>query len=221
MQSNSEQPGSSSQSLAIFKLIVAGDSGVGKSTFIERLSAGILEELQLHGKTIKIHKVKFSTTIGEIQFNIWDLDQASIENEPPNEFFMGADCAIIMFDVIKRMSYKNCAAWYNKIREFNDHANIPIGLTGNKVDSKEREVKPKMIIFHRKKNLHYEDISALANYQIEKPFIHLIRKLTQDKGLYLVEAPAMKPPEIGMEGKFVKELESERQDHEVPDDNDE
>lgn len=55
--------------------------------------------------------------------------------------------------------------------------NIPIVLTGNKVDVKERKVKAKTITFHRKKNLQYYDISAKSNYNFEKPFLWLARKL--------------------------------------------
>ena len=50
-------------------------------------------------------------------------------------------------------------------------------LCGNKVDVKERKVKAKTITFHRKKNLQYYDISAKSNYNFEKPFLWLARKL--------------------------------------------
>ena len=55
--------------------------------------------------------------------------------------------------------------------------NIPIVLTGNKVDIKDRKVKAKSIVFHRKKNLQYYDISAKSNYNFEKPFLWLARFL--------------------------------------------
>lgn len=61
--------------------------------------------------------------------------------------------------------------------------NIPIVLCGNKVDVKERKVKAKTITFHRKKNLQYYDISAKSNYNFEKPFLWLARKLVGNPGL--------------------------------------
>ena len=57
--------------------------------------------------------------------------------------------------------------------------NIAIVLTGNKVDIKDRKVKAKSIVFHRKKNLQYYDISAKSNYNFEKPFLWLARFLTR------------------------------------------
>lgn len=56
-------------------------------------------------------------------------------------------------------------------------------LCGNKVDVKERKVKAKTITFHRKKNLQYYDISAKSNYNFEKPFLWLARKLVGNPGL--------------------------------------
>jgi len=69
-------------------------------------------------------------------------------------------------------------------------------LTGNKVEIKDRKVKAKQITFHRKKNLQYYDISAKSNYNFEKPFLWLARKLSGDNGLSLVESPALQPPEF-------------------------
>lgn len=64
------------------------------------------------------------------------------------------------------------------------------------MDIKERKVKAKAITFHRKKNLQYYDISAKSNYNFEKPFLWLARKLIANANLEFVAAPALAPPEI-------------------------
>jgi GTP-binding nuclear protein Ran len=43
--------------------------------------------------------------------------------------------------------------------------------------------------------LQYYDISAKSNYNFEKPFLWLARKLSGDNALHFVEAPALQPPE--------------------------
>lgn len=80
-----------------------------------------------------------------------------------------------MFDVCSRITYQNVPKWYKDLVRVCE--NIPIVLVGNKVDVKDRKVKAKQITFHRKKNLQYYDISAKSNYQFEKPFIWLLRRL--------------------------------------------
>ena len=86
-----------------------------------------------------------------------------------------AHCAIIMFDLTSRISYKNVPVWYRDLVRVCE--NIPIVLVGNKADIKNRKVKARNINFHRRKNLAYYDISAKSNYNFEKPFLWLARKL--------------------------------------------
>lgn len=81
-----------------------------------------------------------------------------------------------MFDVTARITYKNVPNWHKDLTRVCE--GIPIVLVGNKVDVQDRKVKPKMIQFHRKKNLQYYDISAKSNYNFEKPFLWLARKLS-------------------------------------------
>lgn len=102
--------------------------------------------------------------------------------------------------------------------------NIPIVLCGNKVEIKDRKVKAKQITFHRKKNLQYFEISAKVNYNFEKPFLWLAKKLSGDDKLHLVEAPALKPPESHIDMQDVARYEQELAEAAaapLPDDDDE
>ena len=102
-----------------------------------------------------------------------------------------------MFDVTSRITYKNVPNWHRDlVRVCGD---IPIVLCGNKVDIKDRKVKAKQITFHRKKNVHYYDVSAKSNYNFEKPFLYLARRMVQDNTLKFVEAPALAPPEVAID----------------------
>lgn len=69
-------------------------------------------------------------------------------------------CAIIMFDVTSRVTYKNVPNWHRDLVRVCE--NIPIVLCGNKVDIKDRKVKAKSIVFHRKKNLQVGNISVMG-----------------------------------------------------------
>lgn len=80
------------------------------------------------------------------------------------------------------------------------------------VDVKDRKVKAKQITFHRKKNLAYFDISAKSNYNFEKPFLWLARKLTGDEKLEFKEAPAIAPPDAAA---FMSEDDRLRQEREL------
>ena len=86
-----------------------------------------------------------------------------------------------MFDVTSRTSYFNIQKWHREL--YRVCGNIPVVIVGNKVDKKSRKVKAKNILYHRRLNLQYYDISVLTEYQYEKPFIYLARKLTDDPDL--------------------------------------
>ncbi len=112
-----------------------------------------------------------------------------------------------MFDVTTRITYKNVPKWYKDLTRICD--NIPIVLVGNKVDQKDRKVKARQITFHRKRNLQYFDVSAKSNYQYEKPFLWILRTLTGDANLHLVEALALQPSEIIMDAHQIQALANE------------
>lgn len=98
-----------------------------------------------------------------------------------------------MFDVTSRITYKNVPKWHKDITRVCD--NVPIVLVGNKVDVKDRKVKARQILFPRKHGIQYYDISAKSNYQFEKPFVWLLKKITGNPNLSLVEAPTLAPVE--------------------------
>lgn len=74
---------------------------------------------------------------------------------------------------------------------------------------KERKVKAKTITFHRKKNLQYYDISAKSNYNFEKPFLWLARKLVGNPTLEFVAAPALAPPEVQVNPEMIEQYNKE------------
>lgn len=116
------------------------------------------------------------------------------------------NAAIIMFDVTSRMTYKNVPQWHRDLVRVCE--NIPIVLCGNKVDIKDRKVKAKSITFHRKKSLQYYELSAKSNYNFEKPFLWIARKLIGNQALIFKEAPALAPPEVTIDDEHRREIES-------------
>ena len=63
---------------------------------------------------------------------------------------------------------------------------------------------------HRSCNsFQYYDISAKSNYNFEKPFLWLARKLVGDPNLEFVAAPALAPPEVQMDPQMIKAYEDE------------
>jgi GTP-binding nuclear protein Ran len=183
-----------------------------------------------------VHPITFHTNYGQICFNTWDTAgqekfgglrdgyyiQGKLRSAKIQLTILG-QCGIIMFDVTSRITYKNVPNWHRtrSLQRIKTNMNtgdlvrvcegIPIVLCGNKVDVKDRKVKAKTITFHRKKNLQYFDISAKSNYNFEKPFLWLARKLAGNQSLEFVASPALAPPEVQVDASlmdaYTKELE--------------
>jgi len=202
-----------------FKLVLVGDGGTGKTTFVKRHLTGEFEKKYIATLGVEVHPLTFYTNYGKIIFNCWDTAGQEKFGGLRDGYYIQGQCAIIMFDVTSRVTYKNVPNWHRDLIRVCE--NIPIVLCGNKVDVKERKVKAKTITFHRKKNLQYYDISAKSNYNFEKPFLWLARKLAGEAELEFVEMPALKPPEVvidqALQQQYEKDLEL-AQNCELPDD---
>ncbi|XP_020600250.1 uncharacterized protein LOC110039503 [Phalaenopsis equestris] len=177
-----------------FKLVIVGDGGTGKTTFVKRHLTGEFEKKYEPTIGVEVHPLDFHTNCGKIRFYCWDTAGQEKFGGLRDGYYIHGQCAIIMFDVTARLTYKNVPTWHRDLCRVCE--NIPIVLCGNKVDVKNRQVKAKMVTFHRKKNLQYYEISAKSNYNFEKPFLYLARKLAGDQNLHFVESPALAPPEV-------------------------
>merc|ERR1712042_398166 len=210
------------QEMPTFKSVLVGDGGVGKTTFVKRHLTGEFEKKYVATLGVEVHPLVFHTNRGAIRFNVWDTAGQEKFGGLRDGYYIQGQCAIIMFDVTSRVTYKNVPNWHRDLIRVCE--GIPIVLCGNKVDVKERKVKAKTITFHRKKNLQYYDISAKSNYNFEKPFLWLARKLCGEAELEFVEMPALRPPEVKIDDALRQQYEKdlhEAQNCELPDDDDE
>ena len=91
--------------VAEFKVVLVGDSGVGKSTFLERFGG---ERKHDTANNADIQSIEFVTTIGLVKLNIWEPSTKITPEDLKEGFILGADFGIIMFDFNDRLSYKNC-----------------------------------------------------------------------------------------------------------------
>lgn len=197
------QASSIPEGVPTFKLVLVGDGGTGKTTFVKRHLSGEFEKKYIATVGVEVHPLLFHTNYGPIVFNTWDTAGQEKFGGLRDGYYVQGQCGIIMFDVTSRITYKNVPNWHKDLVRVCE--NIPIVLCGNKVDIKERKVKAKTITFHRKKNLQYYDISAKSNYNFEKPFVWLAQRLTGHSDLQLVASPALAPPEVRVDASLMEE----------------
>lgn len=118
------------------KIILLGDSAVGKSKLIERflLNDFVPHQLSTYALTLYLHKCAHPTTPGQIiTVEFWDTaGQERFQRMHPS-YYAGAHCCILVFDITRKITYKNLETWYD---EWIGHrgSGVPIIVCANKID---------------------------------------------------------------------------------------
>lgn len=152
-----------------FTIVIVGDRGVGKSTFINRHKTGMFTRAHVPTNAIVDTLLSFSTSVGQIDIIVKEV--LAFQNIPR------CDGCIVMFDTCNRITFKNVNIWIRDVVKSN--GNIPITVCGNKVDIPARKVRTKSIRSEQfpARGYTYYDISARSNYNFEKPFLRLLQEL--------------------------------------------
>lgn len=219
-----QQPlASNGDGIPTFRCVLVGDGGTGKTAFFRRHLTGEFSAKYESTLGVNVGPLIFHTNRGPVQFNVWDTaGQEKLGGLRDCHYRdIQAQCAIVMFDMTSRTTYEHVPEWYHGlVRVYED---IPVVLCGNKADLKDRKVKIKSIDFHVRNNLPCHDISVKTNFNIEKPFLSLARKLVGFPDLEFVVEPASVPPEVEIDDEQQARLEEEMrkaQNAPLPDDDD-
>ena len=146
----------------LFKVVLIGDSGVGKSNLLTRFTTN---EFNLESKTTigvefstKTLKVKDKT----IKAHIWDTAGQERYRAITSAYYRGAVGALLVYDISKSYTFNSVERWLKELREHAD-ANIVIMLVGNKSDLNHiRQVKrDEGARFAESQNLAFLETSAL------------------------------------------------------------
>jgi len=159
----------------LFKVVLIGDSGVGKSNLLSRFTRN---EFSLETKTTI--GVEFATRSiqceGKItKAQIWDTAGQERYRAITSAYYRAAVGALLVYAINSRNSYRNIERWLAELRE-NADRNIVIMLVGNKSDLKHlREVSTEEATeFAQKNGLLFMETSALDGDKVEDAFQQLI-----------------------------------------------
>ncbi|CAF0765190.1 unnamed protein product [Didymodactylos carnosus] len=162
----------------IFKIVLTGDSGVGKSNLLSRFTRNEFslesrstigvefstKEVQVDGKTIKVQ--------------IWDTAGQERFMAITKAYYRNAYGALLVFDILKASTFQNLDQWYSEVRA-NAGVDCCIILIGNKSD--QRHIRAVMSDAAKKyadeRNIKYIETSALDATNVEQAFRTLIQDI--------------------------------------------
>ena len=168
------------EEIICFKILLLGDSSVGKSAFIVRFCEGRFDEACLI--TVGIDKkIKFVEKDGKkLQLLIWDTAGQERFRSIAKNCYKGADGIILMYDISNIETFNHIKNWISSIKEDIDINKIGLIVVGNKYDLRDNEKKvdeKSKKQFEEENNMKIIDASAKIDFNVNESFIALIDKM--------------------------------------------
>ena len=169
-----------------FKIIVIGDSGVGKSSLTTKATKNIFEEA--YNATVGFEFFTFNIRINEkiVKLQIWDTCGQELYRSLITNFYRNSSLAIIVYAVNQKNSFENIEMW---LRELRTHSNpdAKVFLIGNKIDLINQRVisTEEGQSFSKSNKLNkFIEASAKSGINAQQIFIEAARLLYDDYMLY-------------------------------------
>ncbi|KAM4819882.1 ras-related protein Rab-26 isoform 2-T2 [Thomomys bottae] len=164
-----------------FKVMLVGDSGVGKTCLLVRFKDGAF----LAGTFISTVGIDFRNKVLDVdgmkvKLQIWDTAGQERFRSVTHAYYRDAHALLLLYDVTNKASFDNIQAWLTEIQEY-AHRNVVLMLLGNKVDSaQERVVKredgEKLA---KEYGLPFMETSAKTGINVDLAFTAIAKELQQ------------------------------------------
>ena len=163
----------------VTKVVIIGESGVGKTCIIERFCQNKFTQTTV--STIGAANASATVFIGEkgYELDIWDAAGQELYRSLNKIFYKNAKIAILVYDITKKASFEEMKNyWFEQIKKVNGEDAI-IGIAGNKCDlyDKEEVAESDAKDFADKNECVFKLTSALSGLGVKELFQELVEKL--------------------------------------------
>ena len=165
----------------LYKILLLGDSSVGKTCFLMRYTDNTFQEIHMStiGLDYKLKNVQLDD--GKIvKIQIWDTAGQDRFRSITKNYYKGAHGIILIYDVTSRKTFENVKNWVDQIRE-EVSPKVSIILVGNKIDDVQgRKVKTEEGVNMAKEcGLSFFETSAKSGENIDSTFNELVKRTVE------------------------------------------
>ncbi|XP_058095528.1 ras-related protein RIC2-like [Magnolia sinica] len=162
----------------LFKVVLIGDSGVGKSNLLSRFTRN---EFSLESKsTIGVEFATRSLNVDGkvIKAQIWDTAGQERYRAITSAYYRGAVGALLVYDVTRHSTFENVERWLKELRDHTD-PNIVVMLIGNKSDLRHLVAvsTDDGKSFAEQESLYFMETSALESTNVDNAFAEVLTQI--------------------------------------------
>ena len=164
------------------KIMLIGDSNVGKTSIIKRYCKNIFSKS--HISTVGIDLETKNIKIGKqiINLQLWDTAGQERYRVLSKNYYNNSDAFIIVYDITNSKSFENVTNWIMQIKE-NASENVKIVLFGNKSDLEDQRLisEEEGKKFAKDNSINFYETSAENGANVEKAIIDLVKEVINDE----------------------------------------
>ncbi|XP_034382700.1 ras-related protein Rab-19-like [Cyclopterus lumpus] len=169
----------------LFKIILVGDSNVGKTCLVQNFKSGIFSERQQNtiGVDFTVRTVDIEGK--RVKMQVWDTAGQERFRTITQSYYRSAHGAIIAYDITRRPTFDSVANWIKEVETYGA-SNVVLVLIGNKTDLEQE----RQVLFEEACNLAKDkdilaalETSAKESQNVEEAFIMMARELMARNGL--------------------------------------
>lgn len=162
----------------LFKLIIIGDSGIGKSSLLNRFADDVYTDSYIStiGVDFKIRTIDIDGKMCKLQ--IWDTAGQERFRTITSSYYRGAHGILLVFDITNPESFVNLTAWLKEVTNYASET-VNLILIGTKSDlvEKRKISYTDASEFAKNNNMEYIETSAKSSINIDTAFITLTNNL--------------------------------------------